>query len=138
VIRNAAASLVIVAVAWVVFVTAAVGARSPAQSAALEVPENPAPHPAPVQPLPFSHRTHGISGLPCESCHTNPEPGIQMTFPATSACMLCHSTVAADRPSIVRLAELAGSSQPVPWVRVYQVMPGVTWNHRAHLEAGIR
>jgi len=52
--------------------------------------------------------------------------------------MLCHSTVAADRPSIVRLAELAGSSQPVPWVRVYQVMPGVTWNHRAHLEAGIR
>lgn len=61
-----------------------------------------------------------------------------MTFPATSACMLCHSTVATDSPAIVRLAESARSSQPVPWVRVYQVMPGVTWSHRVHLQAGTR
>lgn len=24
----------------------------------------------------------------------------------------------------------------IPWVRVYAITPGVTWSHRAHLDAG--
>jgi hypothetical protein len=52
--------------------------------------------------------------------------------------MGCHNTVAKDRPAILKLAELSKSSQPIPWVRVYQVTAGVTWSHRKHLQAGMQ
>jgi len=37
-----------------------------------------------------------------------------------------------------KLGEFAKSNQPIPWVRVYQVTAGVTWTHRAHLQAGMQ
>ncbi len=103
-----------------------------------EVPDNIAPHEAPAQPLPYSHKTHVALGLECRRCHTNPDPGNQMTFPATTICMSCHSTIAKDKPAIVKLAEIARAGQPIPWQRVYQVTPGVTWTHRKHLAAGMQ
>jgi hypothetical protein len=103
-----------------------------------EVPDNIAPHAAPAQPLPYSHKTHVALGLECRRCHTNPDPGNQMTFPATTVCMTCHSTIAKEKPAIVKLAEFARSGQPIPWQRVYQVTPGVTWTHRRHLAAGMQ
>ena len=110
--------------------------RAPAKQ---EVLDNLAPHPAPEQPIPYSHKTHvGTLGLQCQMCHTNPDPGNQMTFPATSTCMTCHNSVAKDKPAIVKLADFAKSGQPIPWVRVYQVTPGVTWTHRKHLQAGMQ
>jgi len=103
-----------------------------------EVPDNIAPHAPPAQPLPYSHKTHVALGLECRRCHTNPDPGNQMTFPATTVCMTCHGTIAKDKPAIVKLAEFARSGQPIPWQRVYQVTPGVTWSHRKHLSAGMQ
>jgi hypothetical protein len=114
----------------------AVGAAQ-AQPPASAVQANLAPHPAPEQPLPYSHKTHVGMGLACQLCHTNPAPGGLMTFPATSTCMKCHASIAIDRPVIKKLAEYAKSKQPIPWVRVYTVLPGVTWTHRKHLEAGV-
>jgi hypothetical protein len=101
------------------------------------VQANLAPHPAPEQPLPYSHKTHVGLGLACSLCHVNPEPGEEMTFPNTATCMSCHTTLVADRPAIQKLAEYAHSKQPIPWVRVYKLLPGVTWSHRKHLEAGV-
>jgi len=113
--------------------------QAPRAAAKQEVPDNLAPHPAPEQPIPYSHKTHvGALGLKCEMCHTNPDPGNQMTFPATSTCMTCHTSVAKDKPAIVKLADFAKSGQPIPWVRVYQVTPGVTWTHRKHVQAGMQ
>ena len=106
-------------------------------SAAPAVQANLAPHPAPEQPLPYSHKTHVGMGLACPVCHVNPAPGKEMTFPNTATCMSCHTTLAADRPAIQKLAGYAGSKQPIPWVRVYKLLPGVTWSHRKHLEAGV-
>src|SRR5260370_10557761 len=63
------------------------------------VPDNPSPHPAPEQPLPYSHKQHLAFGLQCKDCHTNPEPGKLMTFPPTSKCMQCHVTIATDKPA---------------------------------------
>jgi Cytochrome c7 and related cytochrome c len=108
------------------------------QTAKQEVPNNLADHAAPVQPLPFSHKKHVGAGLQCRQCHTNPDPGNQMTFPASSVCMTCHADIAKDRPAILKLAALAKSGEPIPWVRVYQVTPGVTWAHRKHLQAGMQ
>jgi len=103
-----------------------------------EVPGNVAEHAAPQQPLPYSHKTHVALGLQCQQCHTNPDPGALMTFPVTTTCMKCHNSIAKDRPAIAKLTEFARSSTPIPWVRVYQITPGVTWSHRKHLQAGMQ
>jgi hypothetical protein len=102
------------------------------------VPANLAEHPAPVQPIPYSHKLHLALGLECTTCHTNPEPGKLMTYPATSTCMSCHASVAKSKPAIQKLAGFAKSQEAVPWVRVYTVLPGVDWTHRKHLEAGMK
>src|SRR6266478_264725 len=82
------------------------------------VPNNPAEHPAPEQPIPYSHKQHLAFSLECKNCHTNPEPGKLMTFPETSTCMQCHATIAKDKPAIQKLATYASSKEPIPWVRV--------------------
>ena len=61
-----------------------------------------------------------------------------MTFPGTSTCMSCHVSVAKNTPAIQMLASYANSNQPIPWVRVYKVLPGVNWSHRKHLDAGMK
>ena len=102
------------------------------------VPANLAEHQPPVQPIPYSHKLHLALGLECKTCHTNPDPGKLMTFPATSTCMSCHAAVAKNKPAIQKLAAFAKSQQDVPWVRVYTVLPGVNWTHRKHLDAGMK
>jgi hypothetical protein len=52
--------------------------------------------------------------------------------------MACHNTIAKDKAAIIKLTEFSKSNQPIPWVRVYQVTPGVTWTHRKHLQAGMQ
>jgi hypothetical protein len=94
--------------------------------------------PAPTQPIPYSHKTHLAQGLKCRDCHTNPEPGDRMEFPETATCMDCHAAIATGKPAIQKLAAFAKSKQPIPWARVYVVTAGVYWNHRSHLEAGIK
>jgi Cytochrome c7 and related cytochrome c len=103
-----------------------------------EVPDNLAVHMPPAQPIPYSHQTHLALGLECSGCHANPEPGNLMTFPATSTCMSCHNVVAAEKPSIKKLASYEKSGQPIPWVRIYIVTSGVNWTHRKHLGVGIK
>jgi hypothetical protein len=102
------------------------------------VSDNISPHPAPEQPIPYSHKKHLSLGLECRNCHTNPEPGKLMTFPETSKCMECHVTIAKGKPSIQKLAAFAKSRKPIPWVRVYCVLPGIAWTHRAHLAANVK
>ena len=114
------------------------GLASGQKTAKKMVPDNPSPHPAPEQPIPYSHKQHLAFSLPCARCHTNPEPGKLMTFPDTATCMQCHVTIAKDKPAIQKLATYASSKEPIPWVRVYKVLPGIAWTHRAHLAAGVK
>ncbi len=94
--------------------------------------------PTPEQPLPFSHKKHLSFQLECKFCHTNPEPGNQMTLPVAQTCMGCHAAVAKDKPAIQQLAEFAKSGQPIPWKPVYSVPSFVYWSHRTHLDAGLK
>lgn len=91
----------------------------------------------PEQPLPFSHKAHMSFHLSCAFCHTNPEPGNQMTLPVTETCMGCHARVATGRPSIQQLAKFAQSGKPIPWTPIYSVPAFVYWSHRTHLQAGV-
>src|SRR5271165_679844 len=102
------------------------------------VPDNPAEHPAPEQPIPYSHKQHLALGLECKECHTNPEPGNLMTFPSADRCMQCHVTIAKDKAAIQKLAQYAQSKEQIPWVRVYKVLPGVQWSHKPHVGAGVK
>jgi len=111
---------------------------APSQVASQDVHDTPVPLPAPVQPLPYSHKPHLALGLQCSFCHTNPGGGRLMTFPPTSTCMSCHASFGKNRPSIQKLAEYDKSKTPIPWVRVYVVLPGVKWSHKTHLEAGMK
>jgi Cytochrome c7 and related cytochrome c len=102
------------------------------------VPDNPSPHPAPEQPIPYSHKQHLALGLECKECHTNAAPGKLMTIPQAEVCMQCHVTIAKEKSVIQELTEYANSKQPIPWVRVYTVLPGIEWSHRPHLAAGVK
>ena len=62
----------------------------------------------------------------------------RMTLPAADWCMECHRSVVREKPAIQKLAELAKSKQAIPWVRIYVVSGSVFWNHRSHLEAGMK
>jgi hypothetical protein len=106
------------------------------KAAQQEVPDNPLKPLPPKQPITFSHKLHSEQDISCESCHTNPSPGNAMTLPATSTCMGCHQSIATDRPAIKKLADYARTEQPIPWVRVYVVRPGLRWSHAVHLQAG--
>jgi hypothetical protein len=118
------------------------GMNLPAQNAPAYppqlVPDNPLHPAAPAQPLPYSHKTHLALKIGCQFCHTNPDPGKLMTYPATATCMTCHQSVATDSPAIKKLAEYNSTHQAIPWVRVYRVLPGVKWGHRFHLAAGLK
>ncbi len=95
------------------------------------------PPPAgPVQPVPYSHKTHLAMGLKCNNCHTNPDPGEVMGFPAESKCMQCHQAVKKDSPHIQKLAASAKENKPMPWVRVYRIPGFVFFSHRAHIQQG--
>jgi hypothetical protein len=93
---------------------------------------------APAQPIPYSHKKHLAFGLKCDFCHTNPAPGINMTIPQTARCMGCHDSVATESAAIQKLAQYDRSKQPIPWVRIYAVPAWVYWNHRRHLQEGIK
>ncbi len=118
--------------------TALVVPAAAQQASTYVVPENVAAAPAPEQPLPFSHKTHLASGLMCMNCHSNPDPGARMGFPATSDCVVCHSAVATDKAAIKQLLSYEESGEDIPWVRVYKIASHVTWSHRTHIDAGMQ
>jgi hypothetical protein len=93
---------------------------------------------APAQPFPFSHKIHARYQLPCRFCHPNPDPGNEMTIPDLAKCMSCHTEVAKDKPSIMKLAQVAKDRKSLTWVRVYAVPAFVYWSHRTHLEAKVK
>ena len=131
-------ALFVAVLAVLFFAAVMLPAQSAPQYPPQLVPDNPLHPAAPTQPLPYSHKTHLALKIGCQFCHTNPDPGTMMTYPATAICMTCHQSVASDSPAIKKLAEFDHNHQAIPWVRVYKVMPGVKWGHRFHLAAGLK
>ena len=96
-----------------------------------------AAEPAPDQPIPFSHKKHvQVAKAACSDCHVPSKSGAGLSLPQASTCMLCHSAIATDKPDIQRLAAIAKSGDPIPWVRVYQVPSFVQFSHKVHTASG--
>ena len=87
---------------------------------------------APKQPIPFSHKLHVSQGLQCQYCHAMKAPGDFAGMPDESTCMLCHSSVKADRIAIQELARFQREEKSVPWERVYRIPNYVYFSHRVH------
>ena len=91
----------------------------------------------PDQPVTYSHKVHaGTLKLKCAMCHTNPDPGEMMKFPAVSTCMGCHASVKTGSAEIQKIAAVAAAKQQIKWARVYQIPSYVSFSHRSHLETG--
>lgn len=92
---------------------------------------------APAQPIAFNHSLHVQTvKMGCNDCHEPRGNGSTVAIPQPAKCMLCHQSVATDKPDIQRLAAAAKNEDPIPWVRVYRVPSFVTFSHKTHTAAG--
>ena len=96
------------------------------------------PHPAPTQPVPFSHRRHMITaGMKCEECHQLSTNGKAMQIANVEQCMLCHQSVMTSSPTIQKLAQLEKEGQQISWNRVYMLPNFVFFSHQKHVDAKV-
>ncbi len=114
---------------WIVLTLIACAACLPMARSECEAP-------APVQPIPFSHKQHMALRLQCKRCHEMPGQGWEAGLPATQTCMSCHTRVKRDSPFIQKLAEFHKQAKPVPWARVYSLPAWVDFSHKEHVETG--
>jgi len=93
---------------------------------------------ASVQPINFPHNVHVQTyKIDCQYCHADARRSEYAGLPSVTRCMGCHKITAADKPEIKKLAEYAGKSEPVPWVRVFKVPEFTYFPHKPHIRAGV-
>lgn len=89
------------------------------------------------QPVDFPHDKHVAAALECIDCHTGVESRAAAGIPSVRKCMLCHSTIAVDKPGVKALRQYSDQRREIPWVRVYAFEPSaqVKFHHAAHMRA---
>jgi predicted CXXCH cytochrome family protein len=94
--------------------------------------------PGPVQPIPFSHKTHvGSVKLVCADCHVEPAKfGDPVSIPDADRCLECHAYSTEPTPTLAQLNAFTEKKQPIPWVRVFRLKDFVFFDHRYHLMNG--
>ncbi|MDQ2775481.1 MAG: cytochrome c family protein [Acidobacteriota bacterium] len=91
------------------------------------------------QPIPFSHKQHADTAhLKCDDCHKLAPSGEVVSIPMGKSCMACHLQIDSNSPAIKDLKAYVDETQPVPWVRVYEIPSFVEFSHKTHLDAGTK
>jgi cytochrome c7-like protein len=96
--------------------------------------------PAPQQPFPFPHSTHVAQKIMCtEYCHESVVKGPIAGLPGVKTCMICHESIAVDRPLIKTVADYARRGIDISWQRVYgySAEAHVRFNHAPHIRANV-
>jgi hypothetical protein len=96
--------------------------------------------PTPEQPLEFPHFVHANRDIGCtEYCHEGAEQGPVAGLPSVRTCMICHSTIATNRPRIQQITEMRDRGLDLTWQRVYgyPAESHVRFNHAPHVRAGV-
>jgi len=98
--------------------------------------------PAAEQPIPFPHKTHIEKAmLKCtETCHESVTKGPVAGIPSVKTCMICHDSIATDRPLIMKITnDYYKKGIDLPWQRVYGFTPEVhvRFNHAPHIRAQV-
>ena len=92
------------------------------------------------QPIAYSHKLHiELVGLGCLDCHSSADTAAAATIPSVKKCMLCHATMATDRPEVQKVIAYAQSGREIPWERVYGFRQNalVKFRHAPHVQNGV-
>jgi len=92
------------------------------------------------QPFPFPHKTHVAKKIACtEYCHESVEKGPVAGLPSIKTCMICHESIATDRPLIQQITALSKTGVDLSWQRVYGYASEyhVRFNHAPHIRAKV-
>jgi hypothetical protein len=95
---------------------------------------------SPVQPIEFPHNVHVKRKIACTAyCHENVKTGPVAGLPGLRTCMLCHNSMARDRPRIQQIAEMRKKGIDLAWQRVfgYPDEAHVRFNHAPHIRANV-
>ena len=96
--------------------------------------------PDPVQPIEFPHDVHVGKQIGCtEYCHESAETGPVAGLPSVRTCMICHNTIATDRPRIKQITQMREKGIDLAWQRVYGYteQAHVRFNHAPHIRAKV-
>jgi hypothetical protein len=96
--------------------------------------------PTPVQPIDFPHNVHVAKNIACTRyCHTTVTTGPVAGLPSVRTCMLCHNSIARDRPRIQQITEMRKKGIDLAWQRVfgYPEESHVKFNHAPHIRAKV-
>lgn len=94
--------------------------------------------PDPVQPIEFPHFTHVGRKIGCtEYCHETAATGPVAGLPSVRTCMICHNTIATNRPRIQQITAMREKGLDLVWQRVYgyTTQAHVKFNHAPHVRA---
>jgi hypothetical protein len=94
--------------------------------------------PDPVQPIEFPHSTHVDRKIGCtEYCHETAATGPVAGLPSVRTCMICHNTIATNRPRIQQITAMREKGLDLAWQRVYgySTPAHVKFNHAPHVQA---
>ena len=92
------------------------------------------------QPLEFPHDIHAGKQIACtDYCHEAVSTGPVAGLPSVRTCMICHSTIATDRPRIQQLTAMRERGEDFVWQRVYGYPKEahVRFNHAPHIRAKV-
>jgi Cytochrome c7 and related cytochrome c len=96
--------------------------------------------PIPVQPIEFPHDVHVKRKIACTRyCHAAVTTGPVAGLPSVRTCMLCHNSIARDRPRIQQITEMRKKGIDLEWQRVfgYPAESHVKFNHAPHIRAKV-
>lgn len=96
--------------------------------------------PEPVQPIEFPHNIHAGKQIGCtEYCHEGAETGPVAGLPSVRTCMICHNTIATERPRIRQITAMRVQGLDLVWQRVYGYpdTAHVRFNHAPHIRADV-
>ena len=96
--------------------------------------------PTAKQPIPFPHKTHVANKIGCtEYCHESVTKGPVAGLPSVKTCMICHESIATDRPLIQQITALSKQGIDLSWQRVYgyAAESHVRFNHAPHIRAKV-
>ena len=95
----------------------------------------------PEQPLEFPHDIHAGKGIACtDYCHEAVSTGPEAGLPSVRTCLICHSTIATERPRIRELTAMSERGEDFVWQRVYGYphTAHVRFNHAPHIRAEVQ
>ena len=91
------------------------------------------------QPLEFPHNIHIGKEISCDTCHEGVATGPVAGLPSVKACMICHESIATDRPRIQQITAMRDKGIDLAWQRVYGFSNDdhVRFNHAPHVRAKV-